>query len=229
MYVGRHECRPFLCCSADAPGDPLYIYKIEVTERVEGYVANAESAGDSFDMYVLGQRLEEARTLAVRGKLTVENQTAVTDTITTEVRSVLDRIAVYQSVGNYSGAAAVGATLFTTLQTESQKVAEASSRGSVTLQTSLAPILIKLTTTLNTVSHVSMKAQDKVAGTTVAVALLPVHRAVLDHSQPIAGLKQGAIDRTTTVAPATTTSTIATEAPAAETSTAPRPTEIYFK
>lgn len=150
--------------NAALPGDPLYAYKIGVNEKIERGFAHTDTAAASWDLFLLQERLTEARTLAKHGKLNTQTQTTVTQNINEHVRNLTVTIDKFQTEGNYHDATLIMSKLHETLLNETQQVANQSLNASPTQQISLAPILVKLRTTLNTVTLLSTKLQAKAPG-----------------------------------------------------------------
>ncbi len=143
------------------PGDVLYLYKVSVNEQVEKFVANTDEARARWDLLTLTERLQEARTLALHGRLDTKVQTATTNAIqehVTNMTGVVDRL---QQAGSAAEAASIASGLYDLLHTQEHQIADTSSLGSANLQVALAPILVKLRVTAASVALISIKAQAK--------------------------------------------------------------------
>ena len=155
--------------NAALPGEPLYVYKISVNEEIEKFVANTDESRARWDLYTLTERLKEAQVLAQHDQLTASAQTAVTSAVNTHIGNLTEIIKRYQSAGHAPEAAATAVTLYETLKTQERAIADASLFGSTNVQLQLAPVLVKLRTSLATVAHLSTAAQANAAiGTPVA-------------------------------------------------------------
>ncbi len=152
--------------NASLPGDFLYSYKIEVNEKLERALAHTDTAVVNWDLFLLKERLDEAQTLAKHGRLDAQAQTAVTQNVNEHVRNLTAAVDKFQAEGKYDEAAKTMSQLYNTLSFALQQVANQSINGSPTLQISLAPVLVKLRTTLNTVALISTKVQAKAASQT---------------------------------------------------------------
>jgi hypothetical protein len=146
------------------PGDPLYVYKIEVNERVEAWLSQSNHAKAQYDLAMLHERLDEAKYLAAHGKLTPGAQTEVTENITVHVKNLTALFEKLQQEGSNDEAATLAVQLFHTLNDETATIADLSAQGSTNEQLSLAPVLVKLRTTLVTVALLSGKIQARAAG-----------------------------------------------------------------
>lgn len=145
-------------------GTLLYTYKIEVNERLEEFLAHTDETKAQLDLALLKERLHDARTLALQGKLDAQAQTATNNEITAHVKNVTATLGRLQAQGKYGDAATFAAQLFQTLHDENVKAVDVSTQGSTSIQLALAPILVKLRTTMATVSLISTQAQAQAAG-----------------------------------------------------------------
>jgi len=145
------------------PGEVLYTYKIQVNERIEGFVAHTHEAQARWNLATLQERLLEARTLAKRGKFDAGAQAQVTANIQTHVQALTTIIETLQKDGAHTEASLLASNIYQILSTEAQLVADASSLGSANLQVSLAPVLTRLRTTTATVGLLATKANAKAA------------------------------------------------------------------
>lgn len=159
--------------NAAMPGDLLYPYKISVNEEVEKFVANTAESRARWDLYTLNERLDEAKALALHNKLDAKAQTDVTDAVSMHVRNLTDAIEAFQQSNNMQEAATVASDLYTTLKQHEQTIRDTGSLGSTDLQVSLAPVLVRLRTSLAAVALISTKVQAKASiKTPVAVATI---------------------------------------------------------
>lgn len=147
--------------NAALPGDPLYAYKVGVNEKIERALAHTDTATANWDLLVLKERLEEAQTLAKQGRLDAKAQTDVTQNINLHVKNLTAAVDRFQAQGEFQNASQTITRLYDTLDEETQKVYDLSAQGSPTAQFALAPVLVKLRTTLNTVSLISTKVHEQ--------------------------------------------------------------------
>lgn len=150
--------------SSALPGDPLYAYKLEVNERVEDMLAYTSAAKAKLHLALLSGRLAEARELAVHGRLDASAQTTITEQVTAEVKQVTAILDALNAQGARREAAAVALQLYATLNDEAARIADASAQGSTSMQISLAPILVRVRTSLSTVALISTKIEAQAAG-----------------------------------------------------------------
>ena len=161
--------------NAALPGDLLYPYKTEVNERLEHALARTDTAGATWDISLLKERLDEAQILAQSGRLDARAQTQVTENVNEHVRNLTATVDKFQAEGHFQDAAHTMTELYNTLLLETQQVADQSLNASPTMQLSLAPILVKLRTTLNTVALISTKVQARAANLNSSPAQITAH------------------------------------------------------
>lgn len=155
------------------PGDSLYPYKLAVNENIADFVAHTDESQVRFDMYVLQERLLEARKLAMHSRLNVQEQNMLINTITKQVTRLTNTIAALQSRGAFTEASSVAELLHKTLSIETRLTADVNTLGSSNLQVSLASILTRLRTSSATVAMISTKAHAKVADAKSSADLRP--------------------------------------------------------
>ena len=152
------------------PGDLLYPYKVSVNEEVERTFATTDSAKADWDLELLKERIGEALRLASLGKLDATAQTEVTQNINLHTKNITSTVASLQNQKKYQQAAQTMDALYATLSQETAQVTVLSSQGSPAQQLALAPVLVKLRTTLDTISLLSTRVEAQANGLPVPVS-----------------------------------------------------------
>jgi hypothetical protein len=143
------------------PGDPLYQYKVSVNEEIERQLARSDEAAVSWDIALLKERIDDAEALADQGKLDARAQTDVTDSITEIVKNLTAVVDKLEANGHAKLAADTMTILYNTLSQETQQVSSMNAQAAAGEQLALAPVLVKLRTTLNTVGLISTQVQAR--------------------------------------------------------------------
>lgn len=143
------------------PGEPLWDFKIAVNEPVENLVALSDANKADVAILRAKNRIDEARALALQGKLDAQAQSLLTEHFDTHVREVSSDIADLQTKGAQSDAAILATKFQTMLADQVKSIIDSNAKSGVAVETSLAPILVKVRNTLYMASSLSSVTSAK--------------------------------------------------------------------
>ncbi len=81
------------------PGDPLWGFKTDINENVEGVLAQGGDAKANWDLSVVTVRLDEAQALASHDKLDSAAQQNIMTSLRIHVQHISDRVTLLKAVG----------------------------------------------------------------------------------------------------------------------------------
>lgn len=87
------------------PGEPLWSFKVGVSERIEDILAPDGNMQANFDIAKIKTRIEEATLLSAANKLNTITNAEVMLNINAHVKSVEAQVAALEAAGDYSTAA----------------------------------------------------------------------------------------------------------------------------
>lgn len=148
------------------PGDPLWNFKTTVNEEVESMVALSDTNKTDIAIARAKNRIDEARTLAQQGKLDADTQSLLTEHFDDHVREVSSDIVTLQAKGEQGNAATLATKFQTMLADQVESIIDTNAKSGVAVETSLAPILVKVRNTLYMASSLSSVTNAKDATTT---------------------------------------------------------------
>ncbi|OGC89077.1 hypothetical protein A3D70_01645 [Candidatus Adlerbacteria bacterium RIFCSPHIGHO2_02_FULL_54_18] len=93
------------------PGEPLWVFKVQVNERVGATLAPGDKAKAGWDIALVRERMEEAEILAAEGALSTSAQAASKANINTHIQGLSRRVAALQERGDYAAAADIAIQL----------------------------------------------------------------------------------------------------------------------
>lgn len=143
------------------PGEPLWNFKSVVNEKIDSSLAKTDVERANVSIDGAKTRLTEARALASAGSLNTKTGADIASSFDEYVAQISEYIAALQLKGQYTDAANVAAAFQSMLTQEASTIASDSSKSSAAVQTSLAPILVKVRTTLYSASSISNATSEK--------------------------------------------------------------------
>lgn len=99
------------------PGDAFYPVKVEINERVRGWVAVSEEAKTEWQTRVVERRLEEAETLAAENRFTADARNRIEANFEAHAERVEEHIARMEANENLHVAADISSNFETSLRT----------------------------------------------------------------------------------------------------------------
>ena len=123
------------------PGEPLWVFKVQVNERVGATLAPGDKAKAGWDIALVRERMEEAEIVAAEGALSTSAQAASKANINAHIQGLSQRVASLQERGDYAAS-----ILFTTTRDKQNGKLEVFSRsprdGSVENLVSVSIVLV---------------------------------------------------------------------------------------
>ncbi len=101
------------------PGSPLYPVKVEVNERVGGWLSFSDQAKASWDAHLAEVRLQEAEKLAVENKLDKNTRISIEENFKQHAEGVANRVKKLE-LNNTTGALEVNSDFETSLKSHSK-------------------------------------------------------------------------------------------------------------
>lgn len=153
------------------PGDPLYAFKVNVNEPIEGSLALSASSKVAWQVELANRRLAEAEKLAVKGELTP----AVTAVAATQLAASTEHVAVaiaklHKDSGDVVAVAAAQAQFETSLSAHAQ-VLTALTAAVPDSKEQIEPILATVETSVHAASKADAQAAGALAAADIKAAL----------------------------------------------------------
>ena len=135
-----------------APGDILYPFKIDVTERIEHLLAFSPSAQADLAVNLADERLQEIGLLVSTGLLTSETSVKLIGAFDTEAARAATLVGKLHAAGDLLNASRNAEKFQAELGTRIAEFSSVNTEGLAAMQTLLTPIIAHVQSTLDTVS-----------------------------------------------------------------------------
>lgn len=150
-----------LAAEGTLPGDILYPIKISVNERVAGWFRVDSQSKTEWQAQLLERRLEEAETLAQKGKLNADTRLEVETNFEEHLDRAKKRIEDLENRQDLETAADLSSRLETSLRVHDRILTKLSEK--IEIRSELAPIIAKVRATSKTTENMRAAIELKVS------------------------------------------------------------------
>ncbi|HEY4496563.1 MAG TPA: DUF5667 domain-containing protein [Candidatus Paceibacterota bacterium] len=145
------------------PGDVLYPIKVNVNERVRGFIALSEEAKADLNSNLAVRRLDEVERLAVRGDLSADVRTRLESNFEAFADRVETRIKDLEDAGKINAALDVGSRFESSLSAHERILAEIN-----VSRPAISSILGKVRTEINNSANARARVESKIGASASA-------------------------------------------------------------
>lgn len=144
------------------PGDALYPVKIEVNERVRGWVAISEEADAQWQARATERRLEEVERLVIENRLDTNTRGEIEANFEAHAKRVHERLGQLEANGNIDAAVDVSSKFETSLRAHTA-ILERLSREQESASAEIRPLLIRIRAETNTAAETRKDTEAKIS------------------------------------------------------------------
>ncbi len=167
------------------PGDVLYTVKVNINEEIRSMFAfNAESKA-YFETQRAGERLEEAKTLAMKGELTSDTKAEIQKNLAKHVQKVQEQIQTIEAGNNLPAAIKVSENLEQSLRTYTKPLVQLEETRKS------ARVVASRTSTRSTAKKVPQESTEAPVAVSASIASEPASESV---SEPVALMAEPVVE-----------------------------------